>query len=252
MNLDSRRWQLVLQFGVGLVFISMFWVVHALEPHVPTPDLIVNAFVVQLTEEELVGATVNALRAISIGFILAVIVGIPLGLAMGLNHLAEDIFDPYINGLYSTPLAALVPAFIIWFGTGFQVRIVVVFFFAIFPIVINTLEGAKMVPNDLMNAARSFGADRRFLIRDVVFPHEIPYVLAGLRMGIGRGVKGLVVTELLVSVTGFGSILHRWSSAFRMEGVFSVVIVLMLLGVVLTALLGVVRKRIVHWDVSKV
>lgn len=252
MNLEKRSWQLALQIGFGIFFVSMFWVIHAFEPHVPTPVAVVDAFLIQFTEEELVEATVNALQAISFGFILAVAVGIPLGLAMGLNELAEDVFNPYVNGLYATPLAALVPALIIWFGTGFQVRIVVVFLFAIFPIVINTLEGAKMVPNDLLEAARSFGADRRFLVTKVVLPHEIPYILAGLKMGIGRGVKGLVITELLVSVTGFGAILNRWSAGFRMEGVFSVVIVLMLLGVVLTALLGLVRNHVVHWDVSKV
>lgn len=248
---SNRRHRAAVQAASVLVLLAAWYAASVLSPSIfPRPGLIAGALVEQVLEDDLALATALALQAILIGYVLAVLVGVPIGLVMGRDALAEQVLDPYLYGLYVTPFAALIPALITWFGTGFSIRVLVVFFFALFPIVINTQQGAKDVPPDLLDAIRSFGADRWFLIRHVVLPHEVPYVAAGLRIGIGRAVKGLVVTELLVSVTGLGAILTRWSSAFRMEGVFSVVLVLMALGVALTWLLRRLESRLVHWEAT--
>lgn len=248
---SNRRHRAAVQAASVLVLLAAWYAASVLSPSIfPRPGLIAGALVEQVLEDDLALATALALQAILIGYVLAVLVGVPIGLVMGRDALAEQVLDPYLYGLYVTPFAALIPALITWFGTGFSIRVLVVFFFALFPIVINTQQGAKDVPPDLLDAIRSFGADRWFLVRHVVLPHEVPYVAAGLRIGIGRAVKGLVVTELLVSVTGLGAILTRWSSAFRMEGVFSVVLVLMALGVALTWLLRRLESRLVHWEAT--
>lgn len=218
----------------------------------PSPLEIFEAFLGQLRTGALLAAFESAIVAILIGYFLAVLVGIPLGVAMGVNRHVENIADPYVNGLYALPISAMVPAFIIWFGTGLQVRVIVVFFFSIFTIVINTLEGAKTVPVNLIEVANSFGADRRFIIRNVVIPHEVTYIATGLRLASGRAVKGLVVAELLVSVSGFGLLIHRASSALELSGVFSVVILLMLMGIVAVRLLKIVENRLIAWDTADV
>ena len=245
----DRRHRTAVQLASVLIVVLAWYGASSLAPSIfPRPGAIVAALLEQLRHEGLVLAIVLALQAILLGYALAILAGIPIGLAMGLDRLTEELLDPYLYGLYVTPFAALIPALIIWFGTGFTVRVLVVFFFALFPIVINTLQGAKNAPQELLDAVRSFGADRWFLLRHVVVPHEVPYIVAGLRIGIGRAVKGLVVTELLVSVTGLGAILTRWSSAFRLEGVFSVVLVLMAIGAVLSWILRRIERRVVHWE----
>lgn len=245
----NRRHRVAVQAASVVALLAAWYVANVVSPSIfPRPELILAALGEQLLEGDLAVATALALQAILLGYGLAIVAGVPIGLLMGLNRLAEEFLDPYLYALYVTPFAALIPALVTWFGTGFTIRVIVVFFFALFPIAINTQQGAKDAPADLLDAIRSFGADRWFLMRHVVVPHEIPYIAAGLRISIGRAVKGLVVTELLVSVTGLGGILTRWSSAFRLEGVFSVVLVLMVIGIVLSWLLRQIENRFVHWD----
>lgn len=239
------------QVGFGLLLVGLYYVVQmSIVPALPRPTLIFQAFGAQL-QQGLPAALWDALKAILVGFAVATVVGIPLGIVMGVNRLAEQILDPYVNALYVIPYAALVPAFIAWFGTGLQVRLVITFMFALFPIVINTLEGAKTTPENLVEVTRSFNADRLFILKNVVLPHEMPYIFAGLRLGLGRAVKGLVVAEILISVTGLGGILTQWSSAFKLEGVLSVILVLMSLGILLPWLFQKMLARLLWWDVDR-
>ncbi|MDX1746691.1 MAG: ABC transporter permease, partial [Halobacteriales archaeon] len=238
-----------LQAGFGVLLVALYYVAQIwLIPTLPDPTSIVEALATQL-EQGLIDAIADALRAILLGFVIAVVVGIPLGVLMGVNRVAERLIDPYVNALYVIPYAALVPAFIIWFGTGFTVRLVVTFMFALFPITINTLEGAKTTPINLIEVARSFNAGRLFVLKNVVLPHELPYILAGLRLGVGRAVKGLVVAEILISVSGIGGILTQWSAAYRLEGVASIVLILMGLGIVLPWVFNKIYDRVIWWDV---
>lgn len=252
MDFENRTHRVATQVGFGVFLLGVYTLSAAfLIEQLPLPHLIVEAFLVQMNEQELVSAFENAMYAIFAGFLTAVAVGIPIGLGMGVNRRIEQLFDPYINALYVLPFAALVPAFIVWFGTGFRVRLVIVFLFALFPIAINTFEGAKTTPANLLEVARSYNASRRFMIANVVVPHEMPYILAGLRLGIGRAVKGLVVTEIIVAVTGIGGLIQRWSAAYRLEGVISIVILLMLVGILLPWILQQVHDRIIWWDISE-
>ncbi|SEV80167.1 ABC transporter permease [Natrinema salifodinae] len=253
LNPNRRRDQRLMQAGFGLLLVGLWTVAGLLSPRIfPYPWLIAEAMIEQFASGAMTAALADALQAIVVGYLLAVVVGIGIGLGMGLNDFVEAFMDPYLDALYALPFAAIIPAMILWFGTGFQIRVVVVFGFAVFPIVINTLEGARSIPQNLSELAQSFDAGRFYTIRHIIVPYELPYILAGLRLGSGLAVRGLVVTELLVAVTGFGQLITQWSAAFRMEGVVSVVLVLMALGVLFTWGLGQVEKRAIEWDVSAV
>lgn len=252
LNPSRPRDRWILQGGFGLLVVSLWTLAGLVSPRIfPFPWRIVEALVEQFASGAMTAALGNALQSILIGYLIAVVVGVPIGLAMGLNDLVEEFFDPYLDALYAVPFAAIIPAMILWFGTGVQLRVVVVFFFAVFPIVINTLEGARSIPGRLYDLSDSFDAGRLYTIRHIIVPYELPYILAGLRLGSGLAVRGLVVTELLVAVTGFGQLIAQWSAAFRMEGVLSVVLVLMLLGVAFTWVLQQIEKRAISWDVSE-
>ena len=248
---DQREGRLLLNVGFFAVIAVAYIAISAVVEVIPYPQEIAAAFYTQVTEDDLIATTINALYAVFAGYLLAVGVGVPLGLLMGVFTPIEEFFDPYVDALYALPLAAIVPAMIIWFGTGFNVRVAGVFFFSLFPILINTLNGAKNTPEELLEAAYSFGAGKYFIIKNIIIPHEITYIATGLRLGISLAVKGLVVVEIIVSVTGFGELIFKWGAALQLEGVFSVVLTLMALGIVLTWLLSTLEDRIVHWDVSE-
>lgn len=251
IDADRKLHRVLLQAGFAAVVFVAYVAVATTVDVIPYPKEIVGAFQIQVRQGGLVGATVDALRAILTGYLLAVLVGIPVGLLMGVFRPLEEFFDPYVDALYALPLAAIVPAMIIWFGTGFRVRVAGVFFFALFPILINTLNGAKDTPKGLLEAAHSFDASRYFVVRHVVLPHEVTYIATGLRLGINLAVKGLVVVEIIVSISGFGELIFRWGSALQLEGVFSVVLTLMGLGIALTWLLSLAENRLVHWDIAE-
>lgn len=252
LNPSRTRDQWILQGAFGALILAIWTAAGTVSPRIfPYPWLIAEAMIGQFRSGAMIAALANALQSIIIGYLLAVLVGIPIGLAMGLNEIVEEFFDPYLDALYAVPFAAIIPAMILWFGTGLQLRVIVVFFFAVFPIVINTLEGAQSIPQRLFDLSDSFDASRTYRIRHVIIPYELPYILGGLRLGSGLAVRGLVVAELLVAVTGFGQLIATASSAFRMEGVLSVVLVLMGLGVVFTWVLKQIEMRAISWDVSE-
>lgn len=251
MDLDNRLHRNALQLVTAIVFLGA-WVAAASISVIPDPLAVAVALVEGLSDGDLVDATIDGLVVIITGFVLAAIVGVGLGLLMGMSAIAEGFFDPYVDGLYVTPLSALVPALVLWLGTGFNVRLTVVFLFAIFPIIINTLHGVKDSPEALVAAVRSFGASKWYLVRHVVLPHEVPYIVAGMRLGIGRAVKGLVIAELLISVTGIGAILTQATASLDMPRLFAVITVLMVLGILLTGIVQFAERRLVHWNPADV
>lgn len=251
LNYEQRSHQIGLQAMFTVVVLAGYLVVAATSDIIPMPTDIGRAFQIQIAQGELIEATAAALYAIFIGYFLAILIGIPVGVIMGTSSTLEEFLDVYVDMLYSLPLAAIVPAFILWFGTGVQTRVAGVFFFAVFPILINTMKGAKNAPVELMEAGRSFGASRFFLITRVIIPYEATYIATGLRLGINLAVKGLVVVELIVAVTGFGGLIFQWGSALQLEGVFSVILVLIAMGLILTWVLKQIEERLIHWNVAE-
>jgi NitT/TauT family transport system permease protein len=190
----------------------------------------------------------RSLLALFTGYLLAAVVGVPLGLAMGLDERLEVMLDPYINAMYVAPVAALVPILVLLGGPSFEVRAFVVFLFAVFEITIDTFEGVAQTPEGLLEVAESFGAGPSFTVRHVVLPHDLPYITAGLRLGMGRAIQGMVVSEVLVQFVNLGAIVREWADAFRLEGVLSVVLLLMVLSIALTRLIQLVQARLLAWS----
>lgn len=197
--------------------------------------------------EALGEALLTALIPMFVGYFLATIIGVSVGILMGINRKLERLLDPFVNALYAAPISALVPVMIFWFGLGFTARVVVIYLFAVFVITVNTLQGAKHTPNDFVELARSFGASRRYIIRHIVIPNALPYIMVGLRLGIGRAVRGVVVSELIISVTGIGIIISNYSAFFRIDGILAVAVAIMLVGMLLSNLVLWLENRIAPW-----
>lgn len=212
------------------------------------PSTLVSAFTEMLGTGELIDALLDSLTSLVIGFGFAVVIGIPLGFAMGWYGPVGRTMNPFVSAGYVVPTAALVPVFIIWFGLGLTARVVTVLLFCVFEIVISTYTGVKNVDPVLVDAANAFGASRRQLFVKVVSRASLPYIFAGLRMGAARAVKGMVVAELLFAVTGLGGVIQTAANYYRTDKVFVLVIVLAALGVAISAGIQWLERRVTPWS----
>jgi NitT/TauT family transport system permease protein len=152
-----------------------------------------------------------------------------------------------VSGLYATPTLALAPLFILWLGIGIWSKVLVVIFFVVFAVAINTETGLRTTSERLIEMLRSFGATPKQIFFKVSLPSAVPMILAGLKLGIGRGLTGVVVAELFGSRAGLGRLISQSSDAFNMPELFVGVVVLAAAGIVMTAGFGWVEKRLVPW-----
>jgi NitT/TauT family transport system permease protein len=182
-----------------------------------------------------------------IGYVIASAIGIGLGFAMASSPRAKQALQPWISGLYATPTIALAPLFILWLGIGIWSKVLVVIFLVLFPVTINTEAGLRTTSERLIEMLRSFGASPRQIFFKVSLPSAVPFILAGLKLGIGRGLIAVVVAELFGSRAGLGRLISQSADAFNMPELFAGVIVLAVAGIVMTAAFSWAEKRLVPW-----
>lgn len=217
----------------------------------PSPLAVGSAFITITFDGSLLPALFESLRLLVLGFTAATVLGVGLGVTVGRYPLMDRTFSPYFNALYALPVVALVPLILVWFGFGLTGRVIVVFLSAFFPILINTYTGAKDAPQDLIEVATSFGVSTEFgLLHRVVVPAAIPFIMAGVRLGIGRGVVGMAIAEVYLRLGGIGALISGYGSVFRTDFLLAAILPLPLLGVGLTKLFGHLENRVRYWRVS--
>ena len=212
------------------------------------PSKIAVAFVNLTLSGELAYYLSQSLEVMSYGMFFAIVVGIPLAVAMARVRWLDWALDLPINALYSTPMVALVPLLVLWFGIHLQAKIIVVFLFAVFPILINTYQGVRECDNSMLEVARSYRSTEWRVWQDVLLPFALPYIAAGIRLAIGRGLVGMVIAEFYTTISGLGFMITRYANVFEMDKTFVPVIMLMFLGVSLTSILKLVERRIAPWS----
>jgi NitT/TauT family transport system permease protein len=202
----------------------------------PFSDVLVAAVdLVQLPSWQ--SATVTTLRAFLIGMLLAIVVGIPLGMLMGRVKIADDLLGMWVNIFSSAPLSAIVPVLMILFGFGENTIIAAVFLFAIWIIVLDTRAAVRHISPSLIEMARSYGAPRWALYGKIIVWAALPEILAGIRLGLIRGVKGVVIGQLLVAIVGYGALFETFSRNFRMSQFWALTIILFAFALVVSALI---------------
>jgi taurine transport system permease protein len=182
-----------------------------------------------------------------IGFLLASGVGLLLGLFMGAFRALREYLDPLVNALYATPVIALGPLFILWFGIGIDSKIAVVFILAVLPVTISTETGIRTVDPHLLEVARAFSASRPQVFRKIMLPAALPLIVTGLRLGVGRGLLGVVAGELFAAQHGLGYRILFSSQLFNPAGVFVGITALAATGIVSMVLLRRLEKRLAPW-----
>ena len=192
----------------------------------------------------------QSLEVMVYGLTAALIAGIPLGIAMARFRRLDWALDLPINALYATPLVAVVPLLVLWFGIYLKAKIIVVFLFAVFPVLINTYQGVRECDKNMLEVARSFRSSEWRMWQDVLLPFAVPYIIAGIRLAIGRGLIGMIIAEFYTTISGLGFMITRYANVFEMDKVFVPVIVLMVLGVSLTTLLKWAGRKIAPWSAT--
>jgi NitT/TauT family transport system permease protein len=193
------------------------------------------------------GSLAGSVTALAIGFVLAAVGGITLGVLMGRFEPVAWAFDPYINVLMASPKAALVPIFVLFFGFGRGAIIMTVFMYAFFPVVVNTAAGIRQTPGNLIEMATSFGASEWAMARRVTIPAATPLVLGGLRFAAARSIKGVIIGEQLISVVGLGALVQRYGVQFQFEQLYSVILIVAFAGLALSGSFRWLESSLMPW-----
>lgn len=214
---------------------------------VPPMSAIVSAGFDLVVTNSWQSATLVTLRSFLTGMAMAIGIGVPLGIAMGRFKIVDNIFGLWVNMFVSAPLSALVPVLMILFGLGETTVVVTVFLFAVWIIVLDARAGVMQVPTSLIEMGRSYGASRLTIFTKIILFSALPEILAGIRIGLIRGVKGVVIGQILVSIIGYGELFELYSRSFDMERFWALTILLFAAAMLLSAAVEHFEKRIEYY-----
>jgi NitT/TauT family transport system permease protein len=212
------------------------------------PSQIALAFLDLARSGKLWTALVESLQPFVVGYGVAILFGVPLGLVIGRFRLAEASLGIYVTAGYAMPLVALVPLLVLWLGLGFKVKAAIVFLMSLFPICINTWLGVTAVPKTLIEVGKSFVAPDWVILRRIILPATLPYIMAGIRLAVGRAVVAMVIAEFFTSISGLGAIIINSANNFDTATMFVPIVVLMVLAIGLNTLIGVVERWVAPWQ----
>jgi len=212
------------------------------------PTKIAVAFYELTINGELPYYLAQSLEVMFYGLLAAIAVGIPMAVLMARVRWVDWALDFPINALYATPLVALVPLLILWLGLGFKVKVAVVFLMALFPICINTWLGVTAVPKTLIEVGKSFVAPDVVILRRIILPATLPYIMAGVRLAVGRAVVAMVIAEFFTTISGLGAVIINSANNFDTATMFVPIIILMVMAIGLNSLIGWVEHKVAPWQ----
>ncbi len=242
--------EMSIRIGAALTFLVIWEIVgRAVNPLLfAPPSAVAKAAVHVIGSGELWRYLQVSLKVFAIGMILGSLVGVIMGVAIARIRVLDLALEPFIIALYSTPMVALIPLLVIWLGFGDSAKSAVIFLFALFPILLNTYQGVKSVEPRLLEVARSFRSPERALWLDVIVPSSLPFIVAGVRLALGRALVGMVVADLYTAVSGIGYLIARYAQTIQIDRLLVPVVTLSLLGVTLVQGLRWLEARVAPWQ----
>jgi NitT/TauT family transport system permease protein len=236
-----------------VVFLCIWEVVgRRMDPIFMTyPVAVFEAAIGLIASGELLRGLVQSLVPFAVGMLISIVFGVGLGLAMGLSRVFEYIVDPYVNALNAIPRVALVPLIILWCGLGVAAKIVIVVSVAIFPIIINTYAGVRDVRGVLLDVGNAYSATRWQSLRFIILPAALPFIMAGIRLGLGLGIIGMIVAEFFTAISGLGGIIVEYGNTFQTAKMFVAIFVVGTMGVLLSEAAMALERRWASWRVSE-
>jgi ABC-type nitrate/sulfonate/bicarbonate transport system permease component len=237
---------------LSLIVVLVSWWVASLfasDIVIPSPLLVVDRFVDLMQSGRLPEALKIGLSALLIGGALSIVIGIPLGILMGIWRPLAEFLEHYFSALYVMPMSAVVPLMVLWFGFGRDTRVIFILIFTLPQVVVTCYQGAKNIPDTLIEVAHAFRATRIDIFFKVIIPYEIPFIITALRLGVGRAVQGMVVAELLIAGTrGIGIMIRNYSASLDLASTLAIVLFVMLLGILVTAAVRWIEDALAPWQ----
>ncbi|MGV9796514.1 ABC transporter permease [Mycobacterium sp. NPDC003449] len=235
----------VLLVLIGWELLARFGVIDSLLFSQPTD--IVGAFGTSMRQNNVLPDVWVSATEIGIGLGAAILIGVPVGVVCGWNKWVYFAVDPWLTILYALPIVALAPLLINIVGIGLAAKALIVFLFAVFPIAINTLVGVRATPNQFLSVAQVYGASRAMILRSVVLPGAVPFILTGLRLAGGRALVGMVVAEFTAAEAGVGFRLQVAGATLQTGLLFALLALLGLVGVAYSAVIRAIENRLSNW-----
>jgi NitT/TauT family transport system permease protein len=244
-----NRWQRTWIGGLSVIVFLMLWELAMplgwiKVADISQPSLVIKSFLELAATGEIFEPLVISLKEFILGFILAIIIGIPLGIVLGRYRTPSLLLDPLLMAFYTMPRMAMMPLLVVWFGVGLGATIAVVFLGAVFPILINTSVGIREIDPIWIRAVRSFGGKEWDIFKKVLLPGTVPPMMTGIRLGVGRGLLGMVVSEMYASTEGIGGQIALYGNSFRTTELIVLIAVVSLLGFIMVDLMRRVEEHI--------
>ena len=214
---------------------------------VSSPLEVLRTAVRLLPSPEFLGHLFITSQCLFLGLSIALVVGVLVGLPIGWFPRLNATFEPVIAAVYGVPYIAFLPVIIMWTGIGMTSRVIIVFWSAVFPLIINSIQGARGVDDNFLRVGRSFSATNFQMFLTITLPSSVPYILAGLRTSIGRAIVGVVVAEFFMSSKGLGYFINLKANALEMAPAFVAIVLLALFGIALVSLVTYIENRFCNW-----
>ena len=255
-RIREHRIQMVISFLSVLVFLFIWYLAVRFEwvnpKYVATPAQVFDTFIKKYYDTTPDGATIPvhflaSLKVVVIGFLLAVVVGVPLGLLIGYYRLADDIISPIFEIIRPIPPLAWTPLAIIWMGLGSSAKAFLIFLASFVPCVINSYTGIRMTNPVRINVAKTFGASNWEIFRTVCVPSALPMAFAGIKIAIGNAWTTVVAAELLASSAGLGYMIQQGRTFNRSDVIIVGMFAIGITGSIFTALVGKLENTLVPW-----
>jgi NitT/TauT family transport system permease protein len=211
------------------------------------PTAVLRAGVELAGSGELMSGLIASLIPFLIGMTISIVFGVAVGLAMGLSRLIEYAVDPFVNALNAVPRVALVPLIILWFGLGTSAKVAIVVSIAIFPIIISTFAGVRDVRDSLLDIGRVYSASPAQMLFKIVLKSATPFIMTGIRLGLGLGIIGIIVAEFFTAVTGLGGMIVEYGNTFQTSKMFVAIVVIGLAGILLSEAVMAIERHWMAW-----
>ena len=215
------------------------------------PTVIAREFGRMVASGQLGSAALESLQVLVLGFVIALAAGVPSGLVWARYKVVDWAIQPFVSAIFSTPLIAIVPLYVLWFGYGLTAKVAIVGSFAFFPILLNTYQGAVSVDPMHRDVVKVFKATQWQTWRHVVLPSCVPFIVAGINVALGHALTGLIISEFYTNAAGLGGIVLNAGTTFQTAQMFVPIIVIMALGITLMSGTRWLKRRIAPWAERK-
>ncbi|MGH3302939.1 MAG: ABC transporter permease [Streptosporangiaceae bacterium] len=235
---------------VAVAVVAASWQIaaHFINPVlISSPGQVATDFVRQFQTGTATSALVISLRELYLGLAIGLVAGVGIGLVVGRYSLLDGVLSPFINAANATPLNVLIPLLIVWVGISTEARVLFIVLISFFPVVLNTAGGLRNVSKGYVEVGKMMGMSERQLLRKVILPGAVPYIFAGVRIGVALGIIGMIVGEIEVSNVGVGYLLNFYGNGFQTGQLLALVVLAALIGVVNVLIVRGIQARWFKW-----